>query len=160
MSSGVQSIGTDSNSVRSQQTVQEQLLQMQEVKDGKTQENGTRVEDSTAVSASASKTDTIEISAEGQAALEQIKAAKSNSSSAPATTAQTSSAKTSTAASTTSSLETTDSSSDITKYLDENTVSTSDLYTKSESELKSLVSEGEITNQQMQDELARRGQTA
>lgn len=153
----VASINNEDTGVKTKQAQQEQILQMQQLKASKTQENGTKVEDSSAVTATSGKSDTIEISAEGQKALEQLKAAKAApkpSQSAPKTsTAEASSTETASVA------ENTSSNASIVAELtedDDDAVSTTDLYTLSESELKSLVSDGSITRKEMLDELERR----
>ena len=130
-------------------------MQMQQLREAKTQEDGTKVEDSSAVTSVAVKTDTIEISAEGQKALEQIKAAKVSAKPAqspPKTSTEEAESETAIAT------ENTSSNASIVAELTEedDTVSTTDLYTMTESELKSLVTDGAITKKEMEDELQRR----
>ncbi|MEA4894799.1 MAG: hypothetical protein VB064_06015 [Oscillospiraceae bacterium] len=145
MSYSVQSIGADSNGILSQQALQEHMLLIQQLREGKVQEDGTKVEDSAAVTSTSAKSDTVEISAEGQLALAQIKAGVSFSSQ------QTEAESTDEVVmvSSSKSLHTSELEND-------ETISGSDLYSLSESELKSLVSEGKITRKQMEEELLRR----
>ena len=133
---------------------------MQQLKEAKTQENGTKVEDSSAVTSATSKTDTIEISAEGQKALEQLKAAKASPK--PVPSAPQASTTEETTSETAALTEETSANASIVAELteDDESVSTTDLYTMSESELQSLVSEGTITRKEMQDELERRSGSA
>ena len=161
MGYSVASINSEDTGVKTKQAQQEQILQMQQLKAATTQENGTKVEDSSAVTAATSKTDTIEISAEGQKALEQLKAAKA----APKPTAsapQASSAEETTSETAAVTEETSANASIVAELTedDDDSVSTADLYTMSESELKSLVSDGTITRKDMQDELERRSGSA
>lgn len=156
MGYSVASINTEDTGVKTKQAQQEQILQMQQLKEAKTQEDGTKVEDASAVTAVKSKTDTIEISAEGQKALEQLKAAKAGLKAAPSAPQASTTEETTSATATVT--EDTSTNDEIVAELteDDNSVSTTDLYTMSESELQSLVSEGTITRKEMLDELERR----
>jgi len=159
MSYSVDSINSESSSAKLQQAQREQILQMQQSKEAKIQQNGTNVEDSKALAASDNITDTIEISEEGKMALEQIKASKANSKadvSAPQTELTDTTETTETAS---ASSETTSTESAVSDLIDEeDDVTSSDLYTMTESELRSLVSDGTITRKEMQDELQRRSE--
>ncbi len=160
MGYSVASINSEDTGVKTRQAQQEQLLQMQQLKEAKTQEDGTKVQDSSAVTSVTIKTDTIEISAEGQKALEQLKAAKAGPKPAPSAPQATTTEETT--SETTAVTEDTSSNASIVAELteDDESVSTTDLYTMSESELKSLVSDGTITRREMTDELERRSGSA
>lgn len=161
MSYSVESINSDGNSSKTKQAQQEQILQMQQLKESKRQDNGTKVEDPAAITAAESKTDKIEISAEGQKALKQIKAAKAGGQPAASAAVTESTEKSKDEIS--SVVETTDSgTSSVIKQLTaegSDDVSSSDLYTMSESELSTLVAKGTITRKEMEQELERRSPT-
>lgn len=153
MSYSVESINSESNAAQTQRALQEQLLQMQQLKDAKKQEDGTIVEDSSAVSSIKQEPDSVEISTQGQLALEQMIAEKANSQTAAAQTISTITDTTESVSSEKSStVPVTSQSSDD----EDDDVSVEDLYTMTESELRSLVSEGKITKKEMQNELERR----
>ena len=157
MGYSVASINSEDTGVKAKQAQQEQIMQMQQLKDSKVQEDGTKIEDSSAVTSVAGKTDTIEISTEGQKALEQIRAAKASFKPAPSVPQK----STEEADDETSAVaEETSSNASIVEELtqedDSDSVSTSDLYSMSEDELRSLVSNGSITKKQMENELKRR----
>ncbi|NCA68066.1 MAG: hypothetical protein EOM87_08390 [Clostridia bacterium] len=161
MSYSVDTINSESSSARLQQAQQEKILQMQQSKEAKIQQNGTKVEDSKALAASENITDTIEISDEGKMALEQIKAAKADSKDiviAPKTELTETTETTETAS---ANSETTSTESAVSELIDEeDDVTASDLYTMTESELLSLVSNRTITRKEMQVELQRRNEFA
>ncbi len=153
MSYSVESINGDGNISKTKQAQQEQILQMQQLREGKTQESGTKVEDPTALTATESKTDTIEISAEGQKALEQMRAAKAVEQPVVKEVADNSTDVASSAKTTESS-----TAAVVNQLTSEDSVdvSSTDLYTMTESELRTLVSKGTITRTEMNDELERR----
>jgi len=157
VSYSVESINGEANSVKTQQAQQEQILQMQQLKDAKTQENGTKVEDAVAVTATERKTDTVEISTEGQKALEQMKAAKAGGKPA-AGAPEIDNTEKSTTSTASAKAEASASKAAVSQLTEEkDSSSASDLYTKTESQLKLFVSKGTITRQEMQTELKRRG---
>ena len=159
MSYSVDTISSESSSARLQQAQQEKILQMEQSKEAKIQQNGTKVEDSKALAASEHITDTIEISEEGKMALAQIKAAKANSKDvviAPETELTETTETTETAS---ASSETTSTESAVSELIDEeDDVTSSDLYAMTEIELRALVSNGTITRKEMKDELQRRSE--
>lgn len=85
MSFNVNTISAGSTAVISRQAVAEQQFQVSQVKAGKVQADGNRVEDSRAVTSTfGTSADRIEISPEGRKALEQIYAARIAKASQPA----------------------------------------------------------------------------
>ncbi len=152
MGYSIEAINSEDNSVKKREALQEQLLKANLLQEGKTQKDGTKVEDPTAVTSTESKTDTINISTQGQFALEQIKASKADNTFARAST-NTDEAK-SDAADTVSKQKKTDSTD--TSGSKSKAETKKSLYSMSKSELNILVSEGLITSQEVKTELKRR----
>jgi hypothetical protein len=154
MGYSIEAINSEDNSVKQREALQEQLLKANLLHDGKTQKDGTKVESPTAVTSSERKTDTINISTQGQLALEQIKAAKSDGTSADfiRNTVKTKSDSSKTDA---EQKKTDSKANSDTKSKSGNKKS---IYSMSKSELNILVSEGLISGQEVKKEMKRRSE--
>jgi len=154
MGYSIEAINSEDNSVKKREALQEQLLKANILQDGKTQRDGTKVEEPRAVTSAEHKTDTINISTQGQFALEQMKAEKSDSSSA--NTIRNADRKKSDTASSVPGEKKTDSTDKSDSKSE--SASTKSIYSMSKSELNVLVSEGLISSQEVKKELKRRSE--
>lgn len=154
MSTRIDAIGQEDTNSRLEQLQQEQILKAQQAKAGTVQEDGTKVEDPSAIVSISPKTDTIEISGEGRQALAQAKQALKTASgseageNAEAAGQSAAQAKSDSDVSSLSTLFSDSSSADNT--------STAELASKTEQQLEKLVAEGSITRSEMDAELRRR----
>ena len=154
MGYSIEAINGEDNSVKQREALQEQLLKANLLQDGKKQRDGTKVEDPSAVTSAERKTDTINISTQGQLALEQIKASKADSTSANSIkNEQKRKSDTSSADSERKKTDSTDKSGSNSK-----SDSKKSIYSMSKSELNTLVSEGLISGQDVKNELKRRSE--
>ena len=154
MGYSIEAINGEDNSVKKREALQEQLLKANLLQDGKIQKDGTRVEDPTAITSAERKTDTINISTEGQLALEQMKASKTGNTALFETPNMD---KTKTDVLETVSAQKKGSSA---AAADLKTKSDSEksMYSMSKSELNTLASEGLLSPQEVKNELKRRSE--
>jgi|GEM_PF-5535577 len=130
MGYSVEAINSEESSVKKRKALQEQILNMNRLHAGRTQRDGTKVEDPDAVTRIESKTDSVEISAQGQKAMKQ----KANSDEEKAQGSD-------------------HSAPDVSGKKD---TGSTNLRSRSRSELSTLVAEGIITRTDMKNELKRR----
>lgn len=154
MGYSIEAINSEDNSVKQREALQEQLLKANQLQDGKKQRDGTKVEDPTAITSAERKADTINISTQGQLALEQIKASKASSSSVNSVK---NTQKDRSDASGVDKAQK-NAASDGTSGEKTKTDNKKSIYSMSKSELNILVSEGLITSQEVKKELKRRSE--
>ena len=154
MGYSIEAINGEDSSVKKRDALQEQLLKANLLQDGKIQKDGTRVEESTAITAAERKTDTINISTQGQLALEQMKASRADN------TAFSDAPNTDQAKADASETDFTKKKGSSAAAAESKTKSTAakSMYSMSKSELNTLVSEGLLTSQDMKMELKRRSE--
>lgn len=72
MGYSVEAINNEEDGAKKRTALQEQILKMNQLRDGKNQKDGMKVETPEAISQPESKSDSVEISSQGQKALEQL----------------------------------------------------------------------------------------